>query len=335
MINSLVRPWIDKRYQQWMAKNIPPTDTITLNRRNIFILPTSNGLMFLTATTAIFFAAINYEISLAYDLAYLIVSIFVVTMLHTFNNLHRLKLTGLPTPAVFCGEEVGFQVLLIRNTTSGYESLELSFPKSTTSRMDLVEHGQEAVRVFVKAEKRGQFRVPRLRVSTCYPLGLFRAWSVLDLNLRCVVYPKPLPVSLDQILKLSPGAENSMAIGGGADVFYGLREYVPGDSLKQVSWKNVARGQGMLVKQFVDYVDDRVWLDWDMFYGFGAEDRLSKLCHCAIKLSEADAAYGLKMPGVEIKPDIGAKHKLKVLGALGFYRLDPANDADTKSGQDR
>jgi len=333
MINSIIRPWLYTRYQQWMIKNIPPTDTITLNRRNIFILPTSSGLMFITATVAIFLAAINYEISLAFGLTYLLVSIFLVTMFHTFNNLHRLKLTGLPTPSAFCGEEAGFQVLLTRNKISAHESLELSFPKSTTIRVDLVDHDQETVGVFVKALKRGQFCAPRLKVSTCYPMGLFRAWSVIDMNLRCVVYPKPLPASLEQILKLSPGAGNSIAIRDGADDFHGLREYHPGDSLKQVSWKNVARGQGMLVKQFVDYVDDRVWLDWDMFYGFSVEERLSKLCHCAIKLSESDVTYGLKMPGIEINPDIGANHRVKVLEALAFYRLDAADDSDANPGQ--
>jgi len=333
MINSKMRCWIDKRYQQWIAKNNPPSDTITLNRRNIFILPTSNGLMFLTASAAIFLAAINYEISLAFGLTFLMVSIFLVTMLHTFSNLHRLKLTSLPTAAVFCGEDVGFQVLLIRNRRTAHESLELSFPKSTTIRVDLVEHDQEAVGVFAKAVKRGQFNAPRLRVSSCYPLGLFRAWSVIDMNLRCMVYPKPIPVSLDQITKLSPGTGRSIAFRDGADDFHGLREYVLGDSLKHVSWKNVARGQGMLVKQFVDYVDDRVWLDWDMFYGFSTEERLSRLCHCALKLSESDATYGLKMPGIEIKPDQGVNHRLKVLGALALYRLKSVSEVVMETGK--
>ena len=89
--------------------------------------------------------------------------------------------------------------------------------------------------------------------------------------------------------------------------------------MKQVAWKNVARGQGLQVKQFAEYVDDRIWLDWDMFYGFGAEGRLSRLCYCVLNLSRTDTAYGLRMPGVEIAPDKGTGHRNWLLKVLALY----------------
>ena len=41
-----LREALNKNYQRWMAKNIPPRELITLNRKNIFIVPTRNGLLF-------------------------------------------------------------------------------------------------------------------------------------------------------------------------------------------------------------------------------------------------------------------------------------------------
>ncbi|MBL4820481.1 MAG: DUF58 domain-containing protein [Gammaproteobacteria bacterium] len=330
MVNFKIRSWIARRSLQWMARRIPAANKADLNRRNIFILPTGNGVMFVSAAAVIFLAAINYEISLAFGLAFLMVSIFVVTMLYTFNNLNGLVITRLPTTPVFCGEDAGFAVLLSRKTSRTHESLELNLLDSTTIRTDLVAHDQEKVSVFARTGKRGEFKAPRLRISTCFPLGLFRAWSVLDMNLCCLVYPKPITASLSQIANWSPGSGTAMINGDGADDFYGLRSYIPGDSLKQVSWKNVARGQGMLTKQFVNYNDDHLWLDWDMYYGFGTEERLSKLCFCVLKLSAADTSFGLKLPGIEIKPSTGTKHRSQVLAALARYNLAPSAGMNSK-----
>jgi len=66
-------------------------------------------------------------------------------------------------------------------------------------------------------------------------------------------------------------------------------------------------------------VDNRTWLDWDMFYGFGVEERLSRLCYCVLQLSKTDNAYGLKMPGIEIAPDTGIRHKNSLLKTLALF----------------
>lgn len=326
MLSNLKRRFqqrFHQSYQAWIAKNIPPRDKVTLNRRNIFILPTKNGLMFVFASALVFIAAINYAVSLAFGLAFLMVSIFILAILHCFNNLNRLTLVGQASPAVFFGEEAGFKVLLSRSTNSRHEALELNFPDSTISHVDLVVQDREKLDVFTAAGMRGEFRAPRLKITTYYPLGLCRAWSVVDLNLSCLVYPKPVSFVMDQFHSGSSGSDDSAISKEGSEDYYGLRDYVPGDSMRQVSWKNVARGQGLQVKQFVDYVDNKVWLDWDMFYGFGTEERLSRLCYCVLKLAKKGDPFGLKIPGVEIAPSTGPEHKIKLLKALAMYGANP------------
>lgn len=308
-----------KGMQRWLAKNIPPRDKITLFRSNIFIVPSRNGLLFVLAAFLIFIAAINYAVSLAFGLAFLMVSIFILAILYSFNNLNQLTLSSQPAPPVFCGDQANFKVLLTRTRNKRHEALMLNFPDSNVSHVDLVLQDQEKVDVFTLASKRGEFAAPRLRVLTYFPLGLCRAWSIVDLKQRCVVYPKPVAFDMKQFNSGSSGSDDSAISMQGSEDYYGLREYVPGDSMRQVAWKNVARGQGMQVKQFVDYVDNKVWLDWDMFYGFSVEERLSRLCYCVLKLAKTSSPFGLKIPGVEIAPDTGAAHKNKLLRALALH----------------
>ncbi|MEX2129941.1 MAG: hypothetical protein WD772_00525, partial [Pseudohongiellaceae bacterium] len=169
--------WINRRFQAWIARKIPPTDKITLYRSNIFIVPSRQGMMFMLAAALVFVAAINYAISLAFGLAFLMVSIFILTILYSFNNLNQLTVKNLPASPVFCGEDAMFQLLLLRFPKRRHEALELNFPGCNPSRVDLVELDQDKVTVFVPAAKRGEFIAPRLRVTTYFPLGLCRAWS--------------------------------------------------------------------------------------------------------------------------------------------------------------
>jgi uncharacterized protein (DUF58 family) len=317
-----VRAALKARFARWMAARVRPKEKVTLDRRIIYILPTRSGLMFVFAASLVFVAAINYAVSLAFGLAFLMVSIFILAILHSFNNLNQLKLRGLSSPAVFCGDQAAFKIELSRFTGRNHEALELSFPESHTTHVDLIKNDQEPVEVFIRTTQRGDYKAPLLKITTFFPLGLCRAWSVVDLDLHCIVYPKPVPFSMADLSGGSASEEESALVVSGTEDYYGLRDYVPGDSLRQVAWKNVARGQGMQLKQFVDYVDSQVWLDWDMFYGFSVEEKLSRLCFCAIKLAKAARPFGLKLPGLEIAPSVGPEHRAKLLRALALFGKD-------------
>jgi len=245
--------------------------------------------------------------------------VFILSILYAFNNLNQLKLEGLASPPVYCGEAAGFKVLISRMADRRHESLELVFPDGATTHADLVSLDQQEVTVFVPTTRRGEFKAPRLRITTFYPLGLCRAWSVVDLNLQCLVYPKPITFVMNEFNSGSSGNDDAAISKEGSEDFYGLREYVVGDPMRQVAWKNVARGQGMQVKQFVDYVDDRLWLDWDMFYGFSTEERLSRLCYCVLQLSRANKPYGLRIPGITIPPASGVGQRNKILRQLALF----------------
>ncbi len=327
---SKIRERWQKNFYRWMRNRIKPSNQVKLNQKIIYILPSGSGLVFVTAIALVFIAAINYAVSLAFALAFLMVSLFILSIFYTWNNLNRLTLGGLPAAPVFCGEQIAFNVMLSREPGHTHETLELQFQEPPGSRsgssqqtyssfLNLVDADRDETRVFALARRRGYYPAPLLRVSTTFPLGLARAWSIVDLNMHCLVYPKPIPFQMEEFTSGSGGNDDSTISKEGNEDFYGIREYVPGDPLRQVAWKNLAKGQGMQVKEFVDYVDSRIWLDWDMFYGFSVEERLSRLCYCVLQLAQRNAPYGLKLPGIEIAPGAGRDHRDKLLRALALY----------------
>jgi len=314
---ALLERW-QLRFMQWVDRRIPPASNVILSHRNIFILPNKQGLGFLFVLTLMFIGAINYEANLAFALVFLLLGMFVLSIFHTFRNMLGLQISAVPGASVFAGEKAEITVILNRQGSRVYENLQVRFPGSRTAMADLVTAREERINLYVPTNKRGRLRPGRLEVKTLFPFGICRAWSLIDLNLNCLVYPAPVECDLDWLIANQPNPGHTRIMRGNDD-FHGLREYQRGDSLKHVAWKIFARGQGMFTKQYASNMDERIWLRWDMFPDLNTEARLSRLCYCVLKLDAASVDYGLELPGISLAPAKGSEHYAKALETLALY----------------
>jgi len=308
------------RMARWVHRRIPPARKIELNHRNIFIIPNKQGMGFLFVISLMFLGAVNYEISLAFALVFLLLGVFVLSIFYTFRNLSGLHLTAIPGGSVFAGEKAEVTIVLNRHGDRMYENLQLGFSDSRRQIANLIDQQEQRLSLYVTTRKRGRFNPGRLRIETIFPFGICTAWSLLDLNFHCLVYPLPIECDLDWLVNQQENQGNT-SITRGNDDYYGLRVYQRGDSLKHVAWKNLARGQGMLTKEYSSNMDDKIWLRWDMFPDQDTESRLSRLCWCVLTLDSAGLDYGLEMPGVKISPAKGAEHFTAMLETLAIYGL--------------
>jgi len=233
-----------------------------------------------------------------------------------------LTLVAGSTRPAFAGEEAEFTTVLKRLGDRTYESLQVGWNRELISRAELVHETEVRIRSFVFADKRGRFNPGRIMVQTFYPLGLFRSWSWVDLDMSTIVYPRPIAgVEVPSAVTTSDN-EGELVLRDGAEDFYGLREYQPGDSTRHIAWKAYARSDTLMTKQYAAYADRRVWLEWDHFTGADKERRLSYLCYWVLALHSANDEYGLRLPGVEIEPGRGESHRDRVLRALALYEVD-------------
>jgi uncharacterized protein (DUF58 family) len=319
---SLLHAW-HARFLRWVVRRIPPARNVILDHQNIFIIPNKQGLGFLFMLGLMFIGAVNYEASLAFALVFLLLGMFVLSIFYTFRNLAGLHVSAVPGAPVFAGEQAEIVVILNRHGSRLYESVQLGFPGSRKLVADLVHEREQRPSVFVPATRRGRFSPGRMVIETVFPFGICRAWSLIDLNFTCLVYPRPVECDLDWLLASQLHSGNTTLTRGNDD-FHNLREYQRGDSLKHVAWKNFARGQGMYTKEYSTNVDNRIWLRWDMFPDLGLEERLSRLCYCVLKLDASGLDFGLQLPGVTIAPAKGSRHYARLLETLALYRLEDA-----------
>lgn len=306
------------RWQRWLNRRIPRTQDITLNQRRVFIFLTSHGGMMSLLLLALFIAGINYANNLLLGLCFFLGSLVVITIHHTFANLSGLRITVVGTSPAFAGDVAGFTIRLSNPNNRRYFSLLLEWDDAV-EKIPFLDTTHE-VTLYLRSQQRGRFHPPRLKMSTIYPLGLLRAWTWLDLDLTAIIYPKPIA---SDILPSGDGdkddAEYSQKRRHGIDDFEGLRTFNAGDPLAHVSWKHLARGQGLLVKTYSEPVSGSNALDYQAFIGMDKENRLSRLSWWVVKLSQQQQPFALKLPNQTIAVASGQAHQEICLTALALF----------------
>ncbi len=307
-----------KYYERWLARRLPRAPLVILNQRRIFIFPTGYGFFYLGVAALLFIGGINYENNLILALSFLLASLFLVAILHTYRNLSGLGLRNGGSESGYAGESGSLGVTLFSDNRAhhciwlkweGQPAQQISVPADTESRLWLN----------LALPRRGRVLAPRMKVESFFPLGLLRTWSYVSLDHYCLAWPSPQPSAE---CPAEGGQEHAKVVTSGKagnDEFRGLRGYVPGDSLRRIDWKGYARGMGLNTKLFEEPAGGRLWLDWDVLEGIGREQRLSILCYWTLQLDQQHQPYGLRLPGMTLAPDTGDTHRLRVLDALAAF----------------
>jgi len=320
LLRAAAQRWNLQRF--WRGEGPEPLPA-ALGRRRVYILPTRAGLAFGLVLLVMLVGAINYNNSLGYLLTFLLGSVAVVGILHTYRNLLNLRVSLGPVAPVFAGAALRVPLVLDNRGGAGRLSLELGFAGRGTDRAANVETDvppdawHETV-LPLATGLRGRHRMGRITLSTRYPLGLFRAWAYVVPDQGYLVYPRPHPQAG---LPVGPSYEATLTgdRGHGSDDFAGFRGYHPGDSLRHINWKALAREQGLLTKQFGGDRASEVWLDWRALEGLDRETRLSRLTRWVLEAESAGLTYGLWLPGRRIDPDHGPGHRSRCLETLALF----------------
>ena len=166
---------------------------------------------------------------------------------------------------------------------------------------------------------RGIIPLERIMIYTYFPLGLFRAWSYINIDQNCIVYPKPAGTRALPVTNTENAAGN-FGTNDGSDDFAGFRSYRPGDSIRKIAWKTLAREQGLLIKKFSGNAVNEVILQWeDVLNLESIEQRLSQLCQWVLEADKKNIVYSLVVPDKTIKAGTGNTHQHQCLECLARF----------------
>ncbi|WP_372870941.1 DUF58 domain-containing protein [Shewanella sp.] len=312
MANRLTR-----HLEPFLAKRLPPQAEQTLSHKGIFILPSGFGLAWLLLTLLLYLLGTNYQNNLILGVALLLSSLFVTCMIYSYRNLEGVTLKRRPLPPIYAGETLAMPLSV--SAGRDVHQLALAYPGVTPVYLSVFDE-DASVLVPIPTHQRGLLNPGRLKVESRFPLGLMRTWIWVDLAIDHPVFANHLENKIPPFSHAQDGSENEAGIlVTGMDEYQGLRTYIPGESLKQVAWKQLAQGRGMLSKDFGRPQGAPEWLNLDVLQEGTLEERLSLLSYWVDELAARQQVYGLILPGVEIPPGSGENHRLTCQTAMATF----------------
>lgn len=304
--------WLSGWLSGWLWPRQSDTPPLRLTQRRIYVLPTTPGMMYASTLLLMLVGSINYNLSLGYALTFLLAGLGIVAIAQSFRNLSGLQLTPARHEPGFAGDQVHFGVQLITQRPRGGLQLQLNGGSPVISHV----REQDLLRLPLPAGQRGWQSMPRLTISSSWPLGLVKAWSHARFDERCLVYPAPAvnvpawPVS---------GGSGRRHNPDDPDDFFGLRDHRSSDLPQHVAWKASARlDDQLLSKQFSAEQGEAQWFDLAHAPGSTLEDKLSVLTRWILDAHTGRQSYGLRLGNRTLGPSAGPDHLHACLQALAL-----------------
>ncbi|WP_162570425.1 DUF58 domain-containing protein [Variovorax sp. SRS16] len=314
------------RIDRWFLSRRPPSDTLELTQRNVYIVPTPAGWMLAATLLLLLIASINYQLNLGYLLTFLLAGSVAVGMHVCHGTLRGLALHLAAPEAQYAGTAAVLRVVLHNARRSTRYGIGMAVRHSGQwSWSDVPAQGSTTVEVAFKPERRGLHPVPTLTAETRFPLGTFRVWTVWRPASRVLVYPapesNPPPLPPGEPLDGEPASAPMQAQVAGE--YDGVRAYRRGDPLKLVVWKRAARAQAVGSEELVsrDTQQTRqqeLWLDAQLAGLPDFEARLSRVCAWVLMADRLGVTYGVRIGSRSVAPSQGEGHKRKCLEVLAL-----------------
>ncbi len=183
----------------------------------------------------------------------------------------------------------------------------------------------------IRPLQRGILPLNKLRVLLNDPLGLFqRNCPVAIKPVQLVVLPRryPMPnIRLSGAISDKPGSDDNRRSIGSSGEIIGLRDYRPGDALRQIHWKSWAHTGRPVVKELQESTASQIALFVDSSPGHSDPKILEELISVAASvltaLHTSDQVPELMMfggqAGLKIEKSLGqntTNHFLEILAAM-------------------
>ena len=322
--NTIVRAesGLGQRFNDWVLERVRqrrgPTELpLTLEYRHIYVMPTGFGFWFgmLLALTAI--GGLNFNNNMTLMLGFLLAAIAQLTTLLAYRNAVGLRVDAIRAKPVFAGEQACFKVLLKNPEDRNRFAIQAISPESVDC-IDLAAQNSGQLSVLQMTGRRGWLPMEPFRIENRFPLGLFRAWSVVIPTARCLVYPKPS--SNPPALPKTGRGDYGTAHQGEGEHFHGLREFQPGDPLRRIAWRTSARHQKLYSRVMESPSEDACEFNWYLMGSGNTEEKLSILAAWILRAERRQIPYSLEMPGDALPADLGEEHRDACLKILALYK---------------
>ena len=278
------------------------------------MLPSKPGLFFSAIWFLMMMAGLNFNNNMSLMLVFLLFGLAQVLLHKTFFNLRNLTITHVHADPVFLEQTAR----LTLNLSADDEKWQIKGHAGLDEAAINITDGTAALRLKTPTQHRGWQAVPRLKLFTRFPVGLFTVWVYCTPKINFLVYPKPE-------FPCPPFPNHGGMDGEQTTVFKGdelssIRDYKQGDPIRDIAWKKSAQTDQTWVKEFHQVQGKHLVFDFQQMHQGNTEFKLSRLTAWVLAAEDNQAHYQLLLPGFDSGLANGEAHKHQCLKALAEHQ---------------
>jgi uncharacterized protein (DUF58 family) len=293
-------------------------------KERIYIIPTRYGFLYGMGIFITVSAGVIYSNNLVYLLSFFLVSLILIGMIQTHNNLKSIKVEKMSVE--LCPEFSSTQgkVWVKSENSDSHNQIEIrpQIKKAKNFHFTIETLSRKSLKIQTFSFQglgRGKYEVGKVKLSTTFPFGLFYAWKIQTIKDLYYVYPQPISHSSSEYsFKLGDSFEKRNGTKG--EDYTQHNKYKIGDSPKHIDWKALAKGRGLLTKEFKDGDRQSIIIDFDKIPG-GIKEKLEQISFWILDCEKTQKYYSIKLKDRVLGPAIGINHKNKCLQALAEFEV--------------
>lgn len=331
-----------------------PTGLPLPSRRRYELHPP--GLLYLLITVFLAIGSINSQNNLLFLAFGLAIAGFLLSGLISGPPLMKIHARRIPPQPGAVGEHaeirytlehrgrwLGAMGLEIRELVDSSREKRIFGTGSSGCVLNLRPGSASSAVIRLLPERRGVHTLSGFAVSTTFPFGLFRKTLVFEQPDAWMVLPRRIQVR-DMPWQRSgrDGATLSATASrrGQSTEFYALRQYVPGDPMRQIAWKPSARNGELIVREQAASAPPKLWLRIDRPTAetpeYLVERATALVAALAQDASKAGFSVGLRGRGIgKMRPVLGPKQVRAIQSQMASLGPDAAEDGGSLGDDSR
>ena len=302
---------------------------------NRFLRFTPEGKWFIFISIAIGFAAVNTGNNLLYLVLAMLLSLIIASGFLSEWGVKGLEIKRHFPPYIFALTPCGI-LLKVTNTKKYLPSFTLELEekvdgehKGRLAYLFRISPGKTQSQIYrLSFPRRGLHQLHEPHLLTRFPFGFFIKGVRIKETREVVVYPPLVPWEelLPEISDRGEGSQSRPHMGRGEDIF-AIREYVPGDTSRDIHWRSTAKRSQPMVKEYEQAGIKKVHIvldtsvpkeatlsDLNLFEG--SVSKATSLVYHLLK--RPDFLVGLSLGDEVFLPQQGDSHLHRMLRALAL-----------------
>lgn len=283
------------------------------------------GYLYILLTILIGFSAVNTANNLVYIITSGLLSYMLVSGFFGRANIRGIEaqlefpeetFAGIDTPVMvkLANRRKRMPAFLIGIELYGREVFfPFAEPMSSTGR-----------HITMRFDRRGLHRVGTHTVTSTFPFNFFTRYRRVSSEKALVVYPKPVRCGVPGIYDFRSrtlGDRPSDASGYDSDLI-SIRDYVPGDHPRYISWKSTAKTGVLMTKELSTIELRHLIIDFDQLPKKDLEHTISCVAYTVLRMIRSGTPVGMTIGGRTYPPDNSSAQKTLLLTRLALYGQD-------------